>query len=58
MYYGEKFNALTHFVGAMLARARSVVHIVLPELGGDQWKVVGVSIYGVTPVSLYSFSAP
>lgn len=57
MYYGEKFNALTHIVGALLALAGTVVLIVLAAPGGDPWKLVSVSIYGVTLVLLYSFSA-
>jgi hemolysin III len=57
MYYGEKFNALTHIVGAMLALAGAVVLVVLAALGGDPWKVVSVSIYGATLVLLYSFSS-
>lgn len=56
MYYGEKFNALTHLVGAALALAGTVVLIVLAAADGDPWKVVSVSIYGVTLVLLYSFS--
>jgi hemolysin III len=56
MYYGEKFNALTHLVGAVLALVGTVVLIVLAALEGDPWKVLSVSIYGVTLVSLYSFS--
>ena len=56
MYYGEKFNALTHLVGAVLALGGAVVLIVLAALDGDPWKVVSVSIYGVTLVLLYSFS--
>lgn len=57
MYYGEKLNAWTHVVGAALALAGAVVLVVLAALGGDPWKVVGVSIYSVTLVLLYSFSA-
>jgi len=57
MYYGEKFNALTHFAGAMLALAGTIVLIVLAARNGDPWKVVSVSIYGATLVLLYSFSA-
>ncbi|MBI5429465.1 MAG: hemolysin III family protein [Nitrosomonadales bacterium] len=57
MYYGEKFNAITHLVGALLALAGSVMLIVLAVQDGDPWKVVSVSIYGATLVSLYSFSA-
>jgi len=56
MYHGEKFNALTHLVGAVLALAGAVVLVVLAALGGDPWKVVSVSIYGLTLVLLYSFS--
>lgn len=56
LYYGEKFNAITHLVGAVLAIAGSVVLIVLASLQGDPWKIVSVSIYGFTLVLLYSFS--
>ena len=56
MYYGEKFNAVTHVVGAALALAGVIVLVVLAAVGGDPWKVVGVTIYGVTLVSLYSIS--
>jgi hemolysin III len=56
MYYGEKFNALTHLVGAVLALAGTVVLIVVAARDGDPWKIVSVSIYGATLVLLYSFS--
>ncbi|MBE2260144.1 MAG: hemolysin III family protein [Candidatus Accumulibacter sp.] len=57
MYYGEKLNAWTHVVGAVLAVVGSVVLVVIAALDGDPWKIVSVSIYGVTLVLLYSFSA-
>ena len=56
MYRGEKFNALSHLVGAVLALAGTVVLIVLAALSGDPWKIVSVSIYGATLILLYSFS--
>ncbi|MES2297168.1 MAG: hemolysin III family protein [Pseudomonadota bacterium] len=56
MYHGEKLNAWTHLVGALLALAGTSVIIVLAALGGDPWKVVSVSIYGATLVLLYSAS--
>lgn len=56
MYYGEKLNAWTHLVGAILALIGTTVIIVLAALGGDPWKVVSVSIYGATLVMLYSAS--
>lgn len=57
MYYGEKFNAWSHVLGTALAVAGSVVLVVSASLSGDVWKIVSVSIYGVTLVLLYSLSA-
>ena len=57
MYHGEKFNAITHLVGAILAIAGTVVLIVLATLQGDPWKITSVSIYGATLILLYSFSS-
>lgn len=53
---GEKFNAWTHLVGAVLALFGAVVLIVLAARVGDPWEIVSVSIYGVTLVLLYAFS--
>jgi hemolysin III len=57
MYHGEKLNAWTHVVGAVLALAGAIVLVVLAARGGDAWKIVSVSIYGATLVLLYTFSA-
>jgi hemolysin III len=56
MYQGEKFNALSHLVGTILALAGAIVLVVLAAIGGDPWKVVSVAIYGVTLVVMYSSS--
>lgn len=56
MYHGEKFNAVTHLLGALLALAGAVLLIVVAARAGDPWKVASVSIYGATLVLLYSFS--
>lgn len=56
MYHGEKLNAITHLVAAVLALVGSTVLVTLAALSGDAWKVVSVTIYGVTLVLLYSFS--
>jgi hemolysin III len=56
MYHGERFNALTHLVGAVLALAGSIVLIVLAALSRDAWRITSVSIYGATLVLLYSLS--
>ena len=56
MYYGEKFNAWTHLIGAIAAAIGAVWLLVLASFTGDPWKIVGVAIYGVTLVLLYSIS--
>jgi hemolysin III len=56
MHHGEKFNAITHLVGAVLALVGAVVLVVLAARDGDPWKVVSVSVYGLTLVLLYTFS--
>ena len=55
-FHGEKFNALSHLVAAVLAIAGTVVLIVLAALTGDARKVVGVTIFGTTLMILYSIS--
>jgi hemolysin III len=56
MYHGERFNAWTHLVGALLSVAGAVWLLVLAAWSGDAWKVVSVAIYGVALVILYSAS--
>jgi hemolysin III len=56
MYYGERFNSISHLVGAGLALAGSALLIVLAARLGDPWKIVSFSIYGAMLVALYGFS--
>ena len=56
MYHGERFNAYTHLVGALLALAGAVVLIVLGVMKQDAWKIVSFAIYGASLVMLYSAS--
>ncbi|MEO6959137.1 MAG: hemolysin III family protein, partial [Burkholderiaceae bacterium] len=44
MYYGERFNSISHLVGAALAAVGTVLLIVLAAHAGDPWKIVGFSI--------------
>lgn len=53
MYYGEKFNSISHLVGAGLAASGAVVLIVLAAQLGDPWKIVSFSIYGAMLLTLY-----
>ena len=56
MYPGERFNSITHLVGAGLALAGAVVLIVFASLHGDALRIVSVSIYGASLLTLYTFS--
>ncbi len=56
MYYGERFNSISHLVGAALAIAGAVLLIVLASRVGDPWKIVSFSIYGAMLILLYVFS--
>lgn len=56
MYYGEKFNAWTHLVGAILATIGAVWMLVVATMTGDIWKIISVAVYGVALVLLYSAS--
>jgi hemolysin III len=56
MYPGERFNSISHLVGACLALVGTVVLIVLASLHGDARKIVSLSIYGVSLLALYTFS--
>jgi len=57
MYKGEKFNSITHVVGAGLSIAGLVIMIVVASIQGDAWHVVSFSIYGSALVLLYTSSA-
>ncbi len=56
MYYGERLNAWTHLLGALLALAGAVWLLVLASAQGNPWKIVSVAVYGVTLLMLYSVS--
>ncbi|WP_137974414.1 hemolysin III family protein [Pseudomonas sp. F(2018)] len=56
MYHGERFNAWTHLIGAVLACIGAIWLLVLASLTGEPLKIVGVAVYGVALVMLYSIS--
>jgi hemolysin III len=53
MYYGERFNSISHLTGAGLAAIGGVLLIVMAARLGDPWKVVSFSIYGTMLLCLY-----
>ncbi len=56
MYHGERFNSITHLVGAALALAGLIVLVVFASLQGDPWKIVSFSVYGASLFLLYTLS--
>jgi hemolysin III len=56
MYSGERFNSISHLVGAVLALAGIVALIVIAARQGDPWKIVSFSVYGACLFSLYASS--
>jgi hemolysin III len=56
MYAGERFNSISHLLGAVAALAGAVVLVVYASMQGDPWKIVSFSIYGATLFLLYLFS--
>jgi hemolysin III len=53
MYHGEKFNSISHLLGAALAAIGSIVLITFAVRLGDPWKVVSFSVYGAMLITLY-----
>jgi hemolysin III len=54
----EWLNSISHGIGAVLSVVGVLVLIVLASLAAhvDPWKIVGISLYGVTLVLLYTAS--
>ncbi len=57
MYKGERFNSISHAIGAVAALAGLVILVVLASNQGDPWKIVSFSVYGATLFLLYTVSA-
>jgi hemolysin III len=57
MYYGERFNSISHSAGAVLALAGGVFLIVLAAQSGDPWKIVSFSVYSASLLLLFLTSA-
>jgi hemolysin III len=56
MYHGERFNAISHMVGAILALAGLVALIAVSSLHGGARRIVSVTVYGVSLLLLYTSS--
>lgn len=56
MYHGERFNAWTHLVGAVLASIGALCLLVQALWEGEPLKIGSVAVYGGTLVLLYVIS--
>ncbi len=56
MYDGERFNVISHLLGAIAAFTGLVMLVVLAARQGDVWKIISFSIYGASLVLVYTFS--
>lgn len=56
MYKGERFNSISHLLGAVFALVGLIVLVVFAAQQGDPWKIVSFSIYGTTLFLLYTLS--
>lgn len=53
----ERFNTLSHLVGACLAVLGTALLVTQASVQGDPWKIVGLAIYGASLITLFSASA-
>jgi hemolysin III len=56
MIKGERFNSISHLVGAALALAGTAALVVVASQDGDVRRIVSFSIYGTTLFLLYLIS--
>jgi hemolysin III len=53
MLHGERFNSISHAVGALLAAGSGAFLVVTAARGGDPWTIAGCSVYAATLLTLY-----
>lgn len=56
MYYGERFNSISHLLGAAFSLVGLTVLVVFAAQQGDLLKIVSFSIYGASLFLLFSAS--
>ena len=53
MYYGERFNSISHLVGASLALVGGAVLVTMAAMEGDVARIASFSVYSATLFILY-----
>jgi hemolysin III len=56
MYQGERFNSISHLVGAVLALSGCAVLVAMAGASGGAIRIVSFGVYGFTLFLLYLFS--
>ncbi|WP_210395339.1 PAQR family membrane homeostasis protein TrhA [Motiliproteus sediminis] len=56
MYYGEKFNSITHLVGAVLAVMGFGALLTVSIQHRDPWMIISFTVFGMALVLLYTLS--
>ena len=56
MYDGEKFNSITHLVGAVLAVMGFGALLTVSIQHRDLWMILSFSVFGITLILLYTLS--
>lgn len=55
--HGERFNSISHLIGALAAVVGFVVLLAVALREGDPWKIFSFSVYGTTLLMLYTASS-
>ncbi|WP_175731706.1 PAQR family membrane homeostasis protein TrhA [Burkholderia ambifaria] len=56
MHVGERFNSISHLVGAVLSVAGLVALVTMGALDRDPYKIVSFCVYGAMLILLYAIS--
>jgi hypothetical protein len=56
LYKGERFNSISHLVGAVLALSGTAVLVSIAGVHGGAMRIVSFSVYGLTLILRYLFS--
>ena len=56
MYRGERFNSYTHLIGCIGSVVGLAVLVYVAVGSGDPWKIFSYTIYGLSLLTLYTFS--
>ena len=56
MYYGKRFNSISHLVGAVLALMGLGALLTVAIQHQDIWMLISYTIFGLTLVLLYTAS--